>query len=147
MSVQDIEVASKIWGKDITALKGKMARCKPIKVASDFVKIPKELIKLHKNIFLTTDVFFVNKIPFFLTLSRAIYFTAVNHLMDRTVPQIFKAFKEIYQHYLHRGFKISAVHADGESISPRGRAGLSAGGRNRRYPAISADYPESGWDL
>jgi hypothetical protein len=41
-------------------------------------------------------------------------FTAVNHLPDRTVPQIFKAFKEMYQYYLQRGLHIKAVHADGE---------------------------------
>jgi hypothetical protein len=49
-----------------------------------------------------------------LTISRNITFTAVNHLADCTVPQIFKAFKEIYQYYLQRGFHITVVHADGE---------------------------------
>jgi hypothetical protein len=52
-----------------------------------------ELLKLHKEVFLTTDIFFVNRISFFLTLSRKISFTDVNHLADRAVPQIFKAFK------------------------------------------------------
>jgi hypothetical protein len=56
----------------------------------------------------------VNRIPFFLSLSRKICFTAVNHLANRTVPHIFKAFKEIYQCYLHRGFRITVIHADGE---------------------------------
>jgi hypothetical protein len=56
----------------------------------------------------------VNNIPFFLTLSRKICFTAVNHLADRTVPQIFKAFKEMYKYYLQRGFHITTVHADGQ---------------------------------
>jgi hypothetical protein len=71
-------------------------------------------MKLHKELFLTTYILFVNKIPFFLTLSRKICFTAVNHLTDCTVPQIFKAFKEMYQYYLQRGFHITVVHADGE---------------------------------
>jgi hypothetical protein len=44
-----------------------------------------------------------------------IFFTAVNHLADRTVPQIFKAFKEMYQYHLQHGFHITTVHADGES--------------------------------
>jgi len=83
-------------------------------VAKDFIKIPLELLKLHKEVFLTGDIFFVNKIPFLLTLSRRIYFTAVNHLANRTVPEIFKAFKEIYQYYLQRGFRITVVHMDGE---------------------------------
>jgi hypothetical protein len=83
-------------------------------LARDYVKVPKELLKLHKEVFLTTDIFFVNTILFFLTLSRNICFTAVNNLADRTVLQIFKAFKEMYQYYLQRGFHITTMHADGE---------------------------------
>ena len=112
--VQDVDVALKIWGKNIAALKGKTTQSKPNPVARDFVKVPVEMLKLHKEVFLMADIFFVNKIPFFLTLSRKICFMAVNHLADRTVPEIFKAFKEIYQYYLHRGFCIMMVHADGE---------------------------------
>jgi hypothetical protein len=83
-------------------------------VARDYVKVPKELLKLHKEVFLTTYILFVNKIPFFLTLSRKICFTAVDRLADRTVPHIFKAFKDMYQYYLQRGFHITTVNADGE---------------------------------
>jgi hypothetical protein len=83
-------------------------------VARDYVKVPKELLKLHKDVLMTTDIFFVKNIPFFLMFSCKITFTAVNHLVDITVPQIFKAFKEMYQYYLQRGFHITAVHADGE---------------------------------
>jgi hypothetical protein len=112
--IQDIDVSTKIWGKNIATLKGKTTPSKTHPVARDYVKIPKELLKLHKEVFLTTDIFFVNNIPFFFTLSRKIFFTAVNHLADRTVPQIFKAFKEMYQNYLQRGCHITTVHADGE---------------------------------
>jgi hypothetical protein len=114
VTIQDIDVATKIWGKNIAALKGKTTRSKMHPVARDYVKVPKELLKIHKEVFLTTDIFFVNKITFFLTLGRKICFTAVNHLVDRTVPKIFKAFKEIYQYYLQRGFHITKVHSDGE---------------------------------
>jgi hypothetical protein len=107
-------VARKIWGKNIAALKGKTTRSKSIQVARDYVKLPMELLKLHKEVILTTDIFFVNTITFFLTLSRKICFTAVNHLVDRTESQIFKAFKEMYQYYLQRGFHIKTVHANGE---------------------------------
>jgi len=83
-------------------------------VAKDFIKFPLEFFKLHKEVFLPADIFFINKIPFFLTLSRKICFTAVSHLANRMVPQIFKAFKEIYQYYLQRGFRITTVHTDNE---------------------------------
>jgi hypothetical protein len=116
VTVQDIDVARKIWGENIAALKGKTTRSKSIPVARDYVKVTMELMKLHKEVFLTTYIFFVNKITLFLTLSRKICFTAVNHLADRTVPHIFKAFKEMYQYYLQRGFHIKTVHPDGEFV-------------------------------
>jgi hypothetical protein len=114
VTIQYIDVATKIRGKNIAALKGKTTRSKTHPVSRDYVKVTKELLKLHKEFFLTTDIFFVNKIPFLLTLSRKICFTAVNNLADRNVPQIFKAFKEMYQYYLQCGFHITMVHADGE---------------------------------
>jgi hypothetical protein len=112
--VGDVDVAFKIWGKNVAALKGTTTRTKPLPVATDFVKLPKEVLDLHRDVSLTADIFFVNKIPFFLTLSRNVCFTAVNHLPNRTVPEMFKALKEIYQYYLHRGFRITIVLADEE---------------------------------
>ena len=38
----------------------------------------------------------------------------VNHLENHTVPEIFKAFKEVNQYYLNIGFHIITVHADGK---------------------------------
>ena len=114
MTVEDVDVSLNIWGKNIVALKVKTTRSKPNTVARDSVKIAVDLLKLHKEVFLTLDIFFVNNIPFLLTLSRIICFTAVNNLVNRMVPQISAAFKEIYQYYLHRGFHITTMHSDGE---------------------------------
>jgi hypothetical protein len=114
VAIQEINVAIKNWDKNIAALKGKTTRSKMHPAARDYVKVPKELLKLHKEVFLKTDIFSRNKIPSFLTLSRKICFTAFNHLTDRTFTQIFKVFKEMYQYYLQRGFHITMVHDDGE---------------------------------
>jgi hypothetical protein len=86
VTVQYNDVNLKIWGKKIAALKGKTTRRKTIQVDRDYVKVPLELTKLHKEVFLMTYIFFVNKKPFFLTLSHKITFTSVNHRADRTVP-------------------------------------------------------------
>jgi hypothetical protein len=142
VTVQDIDVARKIWGKNISALKGKTTWSKSILVARDYVKFPMELMKLHKEVFLTTDIFFFNKIPFFLTLSRKICFTAVNHLADRTVPQIFKAFKEMYQYYLHRGFHIKMVHADGEFVPLKPLIETMPGGPMVNLASANEHVPE-----
>jgi hypothetical protein len=117
VTVEHVNTAIKIWGKNVAALKGKTTWTKPDPLARDFVKVPMELLKLHEEVYIIADLFFVKKIPFFLTLSHKICFTAINHLVDRTVLQIFMAFKQIYQYYLQRGFCITTVHADGEFAS------------------------------
>ena len=64
--VQDIDIADTIWGKNITDLKRKTTRKKPIHVPGDIVKVLKEIAKLHKEVFMTADILFVNGIHLFL---------------------------------------------------------------------------------
>ena len=71
-TVQDIDVAHNTWGKNVPYLKGKNTSNKPIPMAGDLVQVPVELVKLHKDIYLTADLLFVNGILFFLTLIRNI---------------------------------------------------------------------------
>jgi hypothetical protein len=85
---------------------------------------------------------FVNKIPFVLTLSQKICFTTVTHLSNRTVLQIFKAFKEIYQYYLHRGFRITTVHADREFGALQPLIMSLPGGRFVNLAASKEHVPE-----
>ncbi len=96
VTVEDVMVAYKIWGPSVAALKGKTVRKKPEPVKTDIVSIPKEICELHKEVTLTIDIFFMNKILFFVTLSRVLYFTTVTHLPDRSLGQIFKALKGIF---------------------------------------------------
>ena len=70
-TIRNIDVAQEIWGKDIDSLKGNTTRSKPNVVSEDRIKIPRELQKLKKTVFLTAELFFVNGITF-LFLSAAI---------------------------------------------------------------------------
>ena len=74
-----------IWGKDISALKGKTTRSKQTHVAGDLVKIPREYKLLQKSVFITADIFLVNGAPFFITLSRNIDFLGISHLPGRKI--------------------------------------------------------------
>ena len=114
VTVQDIDVTIAIWGKDIFAIKGKTTRKKKIPVTEDLIQVPKELINIHRDIFMTADIFFVNAIPFFLTLSIKICFTMVHHIADRKAKTIYNAFNEVYIYYRKRGFRIITLHTVGE---------------------------------
>jgi hypothetical protein len=117
VTVEDAMVAYKIWGPSVAALKGKAVRKRPEPIKTDIVSILKEIRELHKAVTLTINIFFVNKIPFFLTMSRVLYFTTVTHLPDRSLDQIFKALKGIFCYYLQRGFHMTFIMGDGEFAS------------------------------
>ncbi len=142
VTVQDIDVAAQVWGKDLDALKGKTKRSRPIHVASDFVKVPRELLKLHKEVFLTADIFFVNKIPFFLSISRNIRFITVEVLDNRKQASLVKALHRLYGIYRKRGFRITNILGDSEFECTRGavatdlRSKLNICGKVEHVPDI-----------
>jgi hypothetical protein len=76
VTVEDAMVAYKIWGPSVAALKGKTVQTKPEPVKTNTVHNPKEIREIHKEVTLTIDIFFVNQILFFVTLSRSLYFTS-----------------------------------------------------------------------
>ena len=51
----------------MASLKGKTTRKKPSVVTTNIIAVPKEIRALYKQVTLTIDIFFINKIPFFIT--------------------------------------------------------------------------------
>ena len=139
MTLDDAGVANKIWGKNIAALKGKTVRKTPRHVVTNIIAVPKEIRDLHRYITISIDVFFVNKIPFLITLSRKICFTTVTHLANRKIETIFKAFHGIFKYYLQRGFQIMTVTADGE-FSPMDQLLLDLPGAPRLNLAAANEH-------
>ena len=78
------------------------------------IKVPLELIKLHRDVELAIDIFFVNKHIFFTTYSTKICFSTVTHLMTREKEAIWEALLVTYNMYLRRGFHITVISGDQE---------------------------------
>ena len=57
----------------------------PIRVTEDLIRVPKEFLKLNKYVLLTMDIFFVNNIPFLITLIRNIDFTATSNFPTKNL--------------------------------------------------------------
>ncbi len=114
VTVQDLSVALKIWGPSVAMMQGKTVRKTPPPVQQSIILIPKEIRQRHKKVTLVIDIFFVNKIPFFVTLSLRICFLSATHMANRKAITIFKALRSMFLFYLQRGFTVVFIKADGE---------------------------------
>jgi hypothetical protein len=114
IQVDDLDRATHIHGKDVGLLKGKTTRKKPLPVIESMVPVPKYMLNLHKNVFLTVDLFFVDKIVFLVTYSRRICSTTVKWLDTRKITGVFAALREVFNAYRRRDFVITTIHGDNE---------------------------------
>ncbi len=143
VTVKDMGTGIKVWGPSIAMLKGKIVRTMPPVVRQDVIEISKEIRELHKDVTLTIDIFFVNKIPFFTTYSLVICFLSVMHLSNRKALTIFNALKSMCGYYLQQGFQIVFIKGDGESAlldawmaTVYGAPKLNLGSANEHVPEI-----------
>lgn len=112
VTVNDIKVAEDIFGPDIHALKGKTVRQAPKRVETDYVEVPPDILKLHCNVTLVGDIFFVQGYPFFVTLSRNIKFNTITELKDMTTASMLAACDSVFNIYTRRGFVVTSMLMD-----------------------------------
>jgi hypothetical protein len=120
VTIRDVEVSHKVYGKSVAALKGKTVRRSPEPVVTDLIEVPKEILEANRSVSLSGDVFFVNKIPFFATISRGLKFTTVENIPTRKMAQLVQATRNVQKLYQLRGFKVEAAMMDGEFDAIRG---------------------------
>jgi hypothetical protein len=68
VTTEDVNIAEKIFGPDMSSLKGKSTRRKSTPVREDTVKIPEELIANNREIELCIDRMYVNECRFMTTI-------------------------------------------------------------------------------
>jgi hypothetical protein len=83
-------------------------------MTQSIVKVPTEFIKLHQDVDLAIDMFFINKHIFFTTFSTKICFTTITHLAFHNKKLIWAALHATYKMYLLCGFRIIVIRGDHE---------------------------------
>ena len=71
------------------------------------------MVSEHKFIFIAADVFFVDGIAFFLTVSIKLKFVTVEHTPVRTAKSPVKHIKRVLQVYDRAGFTVRYIIMDG----------------------------------
>ncbi len=80
ISRADIAAPEDIFGPNLGSLKGKTVQCKNDHVPSLVVDIPYHTIKMFKDVSLSFDIMFVNKVAFLVTLSSNLRFGTIEQL-------------------------------------------------------------------
>ena len=117
ISVKDVLNAETIFGPNLGSIKGKTTRRKPNTVKLTEIDIPYDIKELYSDVELSGDIMFINKIPFFISISHKIKFGTAEALKNRKSETILKAIKHIHSIYKRRGFNITNINLDGEFTS------------------------------
>jgi hypothetical protein len=116
----DIIAAEKIFGPDVGSLKGKTVRRTGEHVKHAAVAVPSELMALYRKVTIGADIMFVNKLPFFVTISRNIKFCTVQLIPDQKNKTLIDAVRHVRSTYMKRGFQIESLLMDGQFETIRG---------------------------
>jgi hypothetical protein len=116
----DINAAEDIFGGDLGCLKGKTV-CRPTPhVPSKLIPIPVQIFKQYCNMTLAGDIFQVNGIPFFATISHHIRFVTSDMVTNQKAQTLISSIKQVCTHYAQRGFRITTMILDGQFEPLRG---------------------------
>ena len=76
------------------------------------IETPRELAKLHEEVTLDADVFFIDRIPFFMTMAHDMLFATTEWLVDRKINAMMKACQHVFGLCDRRGFRITTMNMD-----------------------------------
>jgi Reverse transcriptase (RNA-dependent DNA polymerase) len=119
---RDIMASEDIFGPELGLLKGKTVRRSPLKVDTNitYIPLPPSVHERYQEVTLSADIMYVNKVPFFVTVSRKIKFGTIEALDKQTESRLFKAIQNVIRVYHHGGFRVRHVLMDGQFECLRG---------------------------
>lgn len=114
VTVADVKRFFLIYGPDACTLQGKAVKRNgsvPPPVLSD---LPDDVLRLHRDVTLCVDIFYLQGIIFLTTISEKIKFRTAVRLDDRHLDTIFNELLKIIALYEARGFSITKIRGDNE---------------------------------
>jgi hypothetical protein len=114
VTTEDVNLATKAYGPDISGIKGKTTRQKPATVESNTVEIPEELLEIQQDLKVSMDGMTVNSMKFLTAISHDLYYRTAQYVTN-PVASVYKVcMEELVAVYKRGGFNITDIHCDNE---------------------------------
>ena len=114
VTFSDVKNAKLIFGPDITSLKGKSVSRNLASVVTDYVDIPREILESRKELEVLTDIMFINKLPFLVSISRRLKFTTLEYLSSKNKIALVTSINKIVSYYRSYGLHVVTMFIDPE---------------------------------
>ena len=140
---RDFKVAQRIMGPDVSTLKGKTTRHKPVPMVQEMVELPEELTPTD-DVELCIDIMKVNKISFLVTVSKRLLYRTCKQIkpIGNKKDSFNAALDEVFRVYNQNGCTIAVIHADREfkpllqSLEDDKSVELNLAAANKHVPEI-----------
>ncbi|KAL7574572.1 hypothetical protein ACA910_015922 [Epithemia clementina (nom. ined.)] len=113
ITLDDARRADKIFGSDIGMLKGVKGPSSSVPSTMP-TTLPAHIMESHHRVTLAMDIFYVNGIAFFHTISRKLQFRTIAPIASRNKATLLLETMAIIKLYQARGFIVDNIHADRE---------------------------------
>ena len=97
-----------------TSLKGKSARRKPASVVTEYIEIPREILKSRKELEVLTDIMFINKLPFLVSIIQRLKFTTIEYLSSKNEIVLVTSINKIVSYYISHSLHVVKMFVDPE---------------------------------
>ena len=109
-----VKNAYQIFGPDLAGIRGRTVRRPPESVTTDYVQIPRAILKQHQLVTLAVDVMFVNGVPFLISMARGLNLVTAKFTPSQTAKQLAAGITRMIDLYACGGFQVGTVLIDNE---------------------------------
>jgi hypothetical protein len=115
ITVEDAKRAVLIYGSDTGALQGKLTKTAPEHVPTlSLLTLPDSILQYHREVTVCIDIFYVNGILFFHSISRKLKVRSVSNITSKDKNTLLRETLQVVKTYKDRGFEVVNIHADME---------------------------------
>ena len=112
MTIDDVNLATRIYGPDIGTIKAKTTRSRPTPVTSNLVEIPDELLEVQKDVIISIDSMTVNSLKFLTTISHELFYQTAQYVPTNVVSEYERCMNKLMAVYKKGQFDITEVHCN-----------------------------------